>query len=177
MTTGDVIRKLTMAETDPNLSFEGVGSDFEYKVGQKIGMAVYRNYEFDFTNNDIYTNNGWKEEEFPKDDLMRIFGQDFAVSIYTGEITAVSPDNAVFRHSINSFKGCSGAIVFLLDKHQELVEQQYWRHAIGVHVGTFTEIATTTHGDRAESQSSQERFNIAFALGGFTEQYADSEDA
>ena len=45
-----------MAETDTNLSFEAIGADFEYKVGQKIGMAVYRNYEFDFTNDEIYTN-------------------------------------------------------------------------------------------------------------------------
>jgi len=177
LTTGDLIRKVTMAETDPNLSFEAVGADFEYKVGQKIGMAVYRNYEFDFTNDEIYTNNGWKKEDFPKDDIMRIFGEDFAVSIYTGEITDVSSDKDVFRHSINSFKGCSGAIVFLLDKNQDgLVEQQYWGQAIGVHAGTFQEITTTTEANRTESQSSQERFNIAFALAGFAEQYVDSEE-
>lgn len=177
MTTGDLIRKATMAETDPNLSFEAVGSSFEYKVGQKIGVAVYRNYEFDFTNDDIYTNNGWKKEDFPKDDIMRIFGEDFAVSIYTGEITAVSPDKEVFRHSINTFRGCSGAIVFLLDKKQDgLVEEKYWGKAIGVHVGAFEETTTTTTADRTESQSSQEQFNIAFALAGFAEQYVVSEE-
>ena len=71
MTTGDLIRKVTMVETDSNVSFEAVGADFEYKVGQKIEMAVYRNYKFDFTNDEIYTNNGWKKEDFPKDDIMR----------------------------------------------------------------------------------------------------------
>ena len=176
MTTGDVIRKLTMAETDPNLSFEAVGSDFEYKVGQKIGMAVYRNYKFDFTNDDIYTNNGWKKEDFPKDDIMRIFGQDNDVSIYTGEITAVSPDKEVFCHSINSFRGCSGAIVFLLDKNQHFVGDQDYGKAIGVHVGTFEETTTTTTADRTKSQSSQEQFNFAFALAGFAEQYVDLEE-
>ena len=176
MTTGDLIRKVTMAETDPNLSFEAVGSSFEYKIGQKIGIAVHRNYEFDFTNDDIYTNNGWKKEDFPKDDIMRIFGEDNAVSIYTGEVTAVSPDKEVFHHSINSFRGCSGAIVFLLDKNQDFVGGQDYGKAIGVHVGTFEETTTTTTADRTESQSSQEQFNLAFALAGFAERSVDPEE-
>ena len=178
ITTGGVIRKITMAETDPNLSFEAVDSSFEYKVGQKIGIAVYRNYEFDFTNDEIYTNNGWKKEDYPKEDILRIFGEDNAVSVYTGEITAVSPDKKVFRHDINSFRGCSGAIVFLLDKKQDLVGDQYYGQAIGVHAGTIEETTTTTTGlaDRSESQSIQEEFNFAFALAGFAEQYVDSED-
>jgi len=90
ITTGDLIRPVGTVETDSSLSFEAGGSSFEYNVGQKIGMAVYQNYEFDFTNDDLYTNHGWKKEGLPKDEIMRIFREDNAVSIYTGEITAVS---------------------------------------------------------------------------------------
>ena len=92
----------------PNLSFEAVDSEFVYKVGQKIGIAVYRNYKLDFTNDDTHTNNRWKKEDFPQNAIMRIFGEDNAVNIYTGEITAVTPDKEVFRHSINAFRGCAG---------------------------------------------------------------------
>ena len=177
ITTGDPIRKVTMVETDPNLSFEAVDSEFVYKVGQKIGIAVYRNYEFDFTNDDIYTNNRWKKEDFPQNAIMRIFGEDNAVNIYTGEITAVTPDKEVFRHSINAFRGCSGAIVFLLDKNQGgLVEDKHLTKAVGVHVGTFQETTTTTTADRTESHSSQEQFNIAFAIAGVAEKCGISEE-
>ena len=70
------MRKMTTPQTDPSLSFEAVDSSFECKVGQKIGMAVCRNYEFDFTNDDTCTNNHWKKEDLPKEDILRIFGTD-----------------------------------------------------------------------------------------------------
>ena len=62
------------------------------------------------------------------------------------------------------------AIMFLLDKNQDgLVEEKDWGKAIGLHLGTFEETATTTAADRTRLQSSQEQFNIAFALAGFVE--------
>jgi len=134
VTTSDVICKVTRQETDPNLSFEAVSADFEYRVGQNVGMAVYRNYKIDDSINSIYADNGWTEEECTKDDIMRVFGKDNTASIYTGEITAVSSDKRVFRHSINAFRGYSGAIVFLLDKQQDLVDSKDYGKAIGLHV-------------------------------------------
>lgn len=168
ITCASMLRKNAMPQTDPNLSFEAVGADFEYKVGQKVGMAVYRNYEFDFTNDDVlYTDYQWNKNKLTRDDILRLFGQDFSVSIYTGEITAVSTDKKTFRHDINTFKGCSGAIVFLLDKHQNgLVEDTLHGKAIGVHAGAYDEATTT------ESESSEVKRNLAFALAGFAEEEA-----
>lgn len=177
MTRGNLMRKMTTPQTDPSLSFEAVDSSFECKVGQKIGMAVCRNYEFDFTNDDTCTNNHWKKEDLPKEDILRIFGTDNAVNIYTGETTAVSQDNDVFRHSVNSFRGCSGAIVFLLDKNQDLVEPQHYGKAIGVHVGAIEETKfTATSATASESQSSEEKFNFAFALAGFEDKVESEEE-
>ena len=169
ITSGEVIRKKKcVPQTDANISFEAVGSRFEYKIGQKIGMAVYRNYEFDFSNDDIYTNQGWDKNELSQDDILRLFGNDYSVSIYTGEITAVSTDQKVFCHDINTFKGCSGAIVFLLDKNQDgLVEEQYYGKAIGVHAGAFDETTTSTTDG---FQTSVAKFNVASAIAGFAEQ-------
>ena len=169
ITSGDVIRKKFVPQTDRNISFEAVGSSFEYKIGQKIGMAVYRNYEFDFTSDDIYANNDWDKNKLSQDDILRLFGKDYSVSIYTGEITGISADGRVFRHDINTFRGCSGAIVFLLDKNQHgLVEEQYFGKAIGVHAGAH-KTKTTTDNTKDRSESSKANFNIAFALAGFAE--------
>ncbi|CAB9512893.1 expressed unknown protein [Seminavis robusta] len=169
ITSGDVIRKKFLPQTDRNISFEAVGSSFEYKIGQKIGMAVYRNYEFDFTSHDIYANHDWDKNKLSQDDILRLFGKDYSVSIYTGEITGISTDGEVFRHDINTFRGCSGAIVFLLDKNQDgLVEDQYFGKAIGVHAGAH-KTKTTTDNTRARSESSKANFNIAFALAGFAD--------
>ena len=168
ITSGEVIRKKFVPQTDTNISFEAADSNFEYKIGQKVGMAVYRNYEFDFSNDEIYRNNGWDRNELSQNDILRIFGNDNSVSVYTGEITAVSTDKKAFRHDINTFRGCSGVIVFLLDENQDgLVEGKYHGKAIGVHAGAFDGITTSaTDG----SQSSIAKFNFAFALAGFAEQ-------
>jgi hypothetical protein len=59
------------------------------------------------------------------------------VNIYTGKITRVSPDGAWFEHNINAYRGCSGAVVFLLDENQNnngVMDQDYGK-AIAVHAG------------------------------------------
>ena len=148
---GDPARKKAFEFTDPNLSFEVVGPNFEYKIGQRIGMAVYRNYAFDFIStgeNDIYANNGW-DRSLSKDDIFQVFGRDHSVSIYTGVITHLSSEGKTFGHDINTYKGCSGAIVFLLDKNQDgLIADDDAGKAIAIHVGcgprsTKTNIAFT----------------------------------
>ena len=70
-------------------------------------------------------------------DVIRIYGHVDRVNIYTGKITRVSPDGTWFKHNMNSFRGCSGAIVFLLDKNQTdngVVNQDFGK-AVAVHVG------------------------------------------
>jgi hypothetical protein len=55
----------------------------------------------------------------------------------TGQIPNVSPGKEAFKHNINAFQGCAGAIIFLLDVDQEghgVIEADYGK-AIAVHVG------------------------------------------
>lgn len=45
-------------------------------------------------------------------ELLRIYGPPKTAHIYTGKITMVSEHH--IEYDINSFEGCSGAVVFLL---------------------------------------------------------------
>ena len=71
-----------------------------------------------------------------------LFGSKSRPCVYTGEIIRVSEDGGTFEHNINTFKGCSGAIIFLLDKNQPedlatkcAQDGSLFAAAIGVHVG------------------------------------------
>jgi len=115
-----------------NLSFPKVTRDgYEIQVGQKIGIAVYRNFEIDAEDAGLPANSITAEE------LRQIFGLVGHVNVYTGQITNVSPGGEAFEHSINTFRGCSGAVIFLLDKGQEehgVMVSDYGK-AIAIHVG------------------------------------------
>jgi len=104
---------------------------YQFQVGQKIGMAVYRNFEL--TCEDA----GVPQGSITKEELLHIYGQSGRVNIYTGQITNVSPDGSAFKHDINTFRGCSGAIIFLLDIDQEVfgVDSNDYGKAIAIHVG------------------------------------------
>jgi hypothetical protein len=68
--------------------------------------------------------------------LDNIFGicGDRATNVYTREITDVGDSH--IEYDTNSFEGCSGAIVFLLDKQQpEPVQETDYAYAIAVHAG------------------------------------------
>eukprot|EP00978_Attheya_sp_CCMP212_P007936 scaffold18449_cov49-Attheya_sp.AAC.4 len=70
--------------------------------------------------------------------LEDFYGQKLQACIYTGEATEVSSakNGQTFSHNINTFEGCSGAVVFLLDQNQEIeVEEELHDMAGGVHVG------------------------------------------
>ena len=105
--------------------------DYKFQVGQKIGMAVYRNFEV--TDEDA----GMTKGTITTEELRKIFGRENRVNIYTGQITRVSPGGEAFEHDINSFRGCSGAIIFLLDSDQDGygVKSSDYGKAIAVHVG------------------------------------------
>ena len=164
---GSVVRKNTLPFTDPNLSFEVAGPpEFQFKVGQKIGMAVYRNYEFDFSNENMWTDNNWDKNELTQEAIMKLFGPDVSASIYTGEIIRVSKDGQVIEHDINTYKGCSGAIIFLLDKNQdELVDRGDYGKAIAIHAGSTNDESTVygTDGKQKEAKVT-EKSNIGFSL-------------
>lgn len=170
--TADAVRKVYEARTDPNRSFQAVDSRFELKVEMKIGIAVLRNYDFDLDDDATYIKYGWNEDKLSREDIGRIFGPKGSVNIYTGQITGVSDDRKAFCHDINTFKGCSGAIVFLLDRDQDAaVPRRLYGHAIGVHAGAVDEISTTSVA-RKDVSTTKENYNIAFSLAGFAERYS-----
>jgi len=132
VTTAEKISNVASPLTRKNLSFPKVTRDgYEIQVGQKIGIAVYRNFEIEAADA------GLPENSITAEELRQIFGLVGRVNVYTGQITKVSPGGEAFEHSINTFRGCSGAVIFLLDQGQEehgVMESDYGK-AIAVHVG------------------------------------------
>ena len=91
--------------------------------------AVYRNYEI--TPEDTGMSRMTNEE------IQQIFGKENDANIYTGQMTHVSPCERVFEHNINTSRGCSGAIIFLLDMDQDGfgVDSSDYGKAVDVNVG------------------------------------------
>ena len=134
--------------TKTDCSYERVQrQDYRFQVGQKIGISVYRN--FTVTCGDV----GIPPNSKTEDELRNIYGREDRVNIYTGEITRVSEDMSLFEHNINTFRGCAGALVFLLDQHQTGydVRPDEQGKAIAVHAG-------------GKYIGSGQRINIAFAI-------------
>ena len=114
-----------------SLSFELVRDDFEFQPGQKIGMTIYRNFEV--TPDDA----GISPATTTVEELRLIFGQENSVNIYTGQIVNVSQDQQTLEHNINAYRGCSGAVIFLLDQNQngKGVSDSDYGKAIAIHAG------------------------------------------
>eukprot|EP01006_Ploeotia_vitrea_P028534 TRINITY_DN61204_c0_g1_i3.p1 TRINITY_DN61204_c0_g1~~TRINITY_DN61204_c0_g1_i3.p1 ORF type:complete len:299 (+),score=34.77 TRINITY_DN61204_c0_g1_i3:112-1008(+) len=106
-------------------SFQMVAKGFDFHVGQKVGIAVER-CEAPITPENV-------EANVTQEEIKRIYGGQGTV-VYTGEITHVGQQH--IEYNLNSFRGCSGAIVFLLDKGQPpTVEQRHHGKAVAVHAG------------------------------------------
>jgi len=74
--------------------------------------------------------------------LKTIYGEHGQVNICTGEILHVGKD--FIEHDINSFTGCAGAVVFLLDMGQpDSVDPSDYGKAVAIHSGAHPVI-----GDR-----------------------------
>jgi hypothetical protein len=110
------------------LSFEKIRQNFQL-VGQNIGIAVYR--DFLVTAQDARRPRNTLSEDY----LREKYGHENRVNIYTGNITHVSPDGKAFEHNINTFAGCSGAVVFLLAQDENGVISADHGKAIGIHAG------------------------------------------
>lgn len=68
--------------------------------------------------------------------LAKLYGKPNVPNIYTGTIKAVGEGSNHIEYDLNTFTGCAGAIVFLLDKHQpESVDPSDFGKAIAVHAG------------------------------------------
>lgn len=106
--------------TKPFCSFTLVRSALELVKGQKVGIVVRFNEE---TKPNKKTIAGKSEEEVDLDELTikAIYGVPNKVNIYTGKITRVGENH--IEYDINTFSGCSGAVVFLLDQNQPTAAQ------------------------------------------------------
>jgi hypothetical protein len=72
--------------------------------------------------------------------------QGEALCLHWRDCVRVPEDRRTFEHNINTFKGCSGALIFLLNKNQpeDLATKtaqggSLFGAAIGVHVGAPSE--------------------------------------
>jgi len=56
--------------------------------------------------------------------------------IYTVQVTEISADGRTFCHYVNTYEGCSGAIIFLLEQNQLYdVVTEFDDKAVGINVG------------------------------------------
>jgi hypothetical protein len=130
-TFGTVIENPGNDFTSVLTSFAVVRHDFKITKGQKIGVAVWRNHA-------RVTNEG-TIGQLSQEEEAKYYGPPNMPVIQTGVITAVYGNGAVFGHSINTYEGCSGATIFLLDNDQppESVERHDWGRAIGIHAAGY----------------------------------------
>jgi hypothetical protein len=129
---GDRIDSLPNCVLNSMSAFELVSADFVIHAGQKVGIAVY-------------SKNGATAEStgaaLDDDEAQYIYGEKDRCHIYTGEITYVADHH--IEYDVNTFGGCSGAIVFLLDMNQPTtVNPEDYGKAIAVHTGSSTALAT-----------------------------------
>lgn len=104
--------------------FHAVPQGFEYTVGTKIAMAIFAKQAATVESARISSASKGV-------DLTHVYGQPDEVSIYTGMITAAG--EKFFTHDVNSYRGCSGALIFLLDG-------QTAGMCVGVHIGSPADI-------------------------------------
>jgi hypothetical protein len=131
-----------VAEDLDELIFDTVGPNVEFRKGQKIAIVVV-------SANMKETATPHTAASFVKlnqDQCNTIYGQPGTVAIYTGEITYVGMYH--IEHNINTYDGCSGAIIFLLDTDDQLatVNQEDRGKAIAVHVGYGGELLHSNIG-------------------------------
>ena len=116
---------------------------FSPEVGQKVGIAVRFSDESKPTHKTIVGLND--PDELENVDIEKYYGKPGQVNIYTGEITYVGPKH--IEYTINSFTGCSGAVVFLLDQDQpDSVHRSQFGRAIAVHTGAHPSLRNRNYG-------------------------------
>lgn len=118
-------------------TFDVVCDSFQYKVGLKIGIVVYKTASdeeafsevggvdgIDVTDTWANRTNGIRKLKYEK-----VLGADESVMIYTGIITKGDNDHHI-EYNVNTFKGCSGAIIIVMQR-----DNADFGKALGVHAG------------------------------------------
>ena len=123
---GETVATPERALTKMPFLFQLAPPTFRLQVGHNIGMTVYRTYEI--SHGDADANKSI--------DLTMIYGSPGQACIYTGTVTEISANGKTFGHNINTFEGCSGALVFLLDRNQpNNVDETLHGLVVGIHTG------------------------------------------
>ena len=116
--------KRVLPGVDRGMVFEQAPAGFQCEKGQKVAILVCSfGRECTATPETV---SGGHITTCTQAQLDEIYGYGGGVAIYSGEITAVGQYH--IETNINTYKGCSGAIIFLLDG-------EHRGKAIAVHVG------------------------------------------
>ena len=130
--------------TNAKYSFELAGDGYEFKVGQRVGIAVFNTVQPTAKSASPHPN---VPLPLTPDQLKEIYGEALEKKVYAGTITFVGEHHV--EYDINAFEGCAGAIVFLLDVDQhESVSPQDYGNAIGVHTGKHPSLSDRNIGFR-----------------------------
>lgn len=129
-TFGTPIENAGNSFTGGPTSFEVVRHGFPIEAKQKIGIVVWRSETLGTDE---------RPSELTLEEQIKYHGPPKVPVIQTGEVTRVYGGGAVFEHNINTFEGCSGAVIFLLDKGQpdSVDPVTDYGKAIGVHAAGY----------------------------------------
>ena len=131
---GEILDKTEEALTKERHSFVLIRPGFKLEEKQKVGIAVVFARRSKPTPVSV-AGPGEGAKNIGEAALKRIYGAPNEVNIYTGEITKVRGDH--IEYDVNSFTGCSGAFVFLLDRNQPpSVQPCDYGCAVAVHAGS-----------------------------------------
>lgn len=146
--------------TDPAYAFDLVGPQFKPMKDQKVAIVVNFRRKAKPTTESI---KGAGPPVIDDDDLLanvkieEIYGKPDSVNIYTGKITYVGKQH--IEYTCNTFTGCSGALVFLLDEDQpNSVQRCDYGKAIAVHSGSHPFLPNRNFGFLVRSHPFFESF-------------------
>lgn len=143
ISVGKRIESYTDGITTEWASFDLVRDDFVLEQGQQIGMAVHMKRKPTLMT--VRHSADHRPVNVTDEDLQTIFGNPGNVNIYTGRITLAGDHH--IEYDINSFTGCSGAIVFLLDSDQPgSVREGDYGKAVAVHGGAHPTLVNRNLG-------------------------------
>lgn len=136
ISTSPLIGRPGESFTNASRSFGLARSNLKIIKDMTVGIAVVFTPESKPTNHSIVGAEGGSKH-LADAVLVSVFGEPNAINIYTGKITYASEGAKHIEYDINSFTGCSGAVVFLLDGEgqHDSVQQCDYGKAIAVHAG------------------------------------------
>jgi hypothetical protein len=145
ISVGPLISNSSHPAVAPQLSFEKVRNSFIPKIGHKVGIAALFDEDTKPTKETV-AGAYETEVDISTTDIARIYGKPGKVNIYTGTINYVGVTH--IEYDINTFTGCSGAVVFLLDQNQpeDSVRMCDFGAAVAIHSGAHPSMGDRNFG-------------------------------